>query len=183
LIPFYTVQRELAEKGIDYVETKNVVNLEWIGDKKPVQHCDPEIRSFLARLLPKARYLHIVRDPRAAVASAMNAISQWGGGVPDYWRKGPNHILERWVIHEEWVEQAKAQDQLHIMTMRLEDLTANPLETMEGVFRFLGIEMPDTTAGEIKNRVRPDPNRKYSSFILPDSEKASRMMQIYGYKE
>src|SRR5690242_10841572 len=35
----------------------------WSGDKKPVQQADPEIRPFLRRHFPDAKYIHIVRDP------------------------------------------------------------------------------------------------------------------------
>src|ERR1041385_545131 len=72
----------------------------WMGDKKPVQQSDPEIRPFMSKQFPAARYIHIVRNPAAVVASKIKAARHWKE-VPNFWREKPEQILERWARSEE----------------------------------------------------------------------------------
>lgn len=124
--------------------------LAWIGDKKPVQHSDPELRAFLHSHFPNARYIHIVRHPRAVVASKIKAAKSWGGIAPQYWEKTPQDILERWAIHEEWVLQAKALGAHPIYTLRLEDLCQEPSKKTAELFNFLELEMPTGITDQIR---------------------------------
>lgn len=152
----------------------------WLGEKKPVQQCDPDLRPFMLEHFPRSRYLHIVRDPRAVVASMTEAARSWPV-VPEYWKGSPAQVLERWAIHEEWVLQAKATEQAPILTFRFEDLCAQPAETMQRVFQFLDLDCPASVADRIRGEVQPDPNRKWGEFALPSSPRAEAIMARYGY--
>lgn len=178
---FFSIQEHLMNHGSAVQQPHRKTNLAWIGDKKPVQHSDPEIRASMRAWFPHARYIHLVRDPRAVVASAVEAARTWNRGVPQYWRQLPEDVLERWVIHEEWVLQAKSLETSPIHTLRLEDLCEEPVKKMAELFDFLELETPPGIAESICQLTNPTPNRKYESFNLPISPRAARIMQCYGY--
>jgi hypothetical protein len=153
--------------------------LAWIGDKKPVQHVDPEIRPFLRAHFPHARYIHLVRHPRAVVSSMLSAAASWAR--VEYWRGDASAVLERWAIHEEWALAAKDEDKLPVFTLRLEDLWEHPVRKMSELFGFLGLEMPPGLPDEIRRRNRGGQNDKYASFVLPEVSRADEIMQRLGY--
>jgi hypothetical protein len=154
--------------------------IKWVGDKKPVQQADPEMRPFILQHFPDARYLHIVRHPRAVIASKLEAVKNWPV-VPEFWKKSPEFILDRWALHEDWVLQAKATEKSPIHTLRFEDLCMHPVETMEKVFAFFDLNLPGTAADRLRKDVQPNPNQKYDSFSLPHSNHARKIMDIYQY--
>jgi hypothetical protein len=154
--------------------------IKWIGDKKPVQQSDPELRPFIQKHFPDARFLHIVRHPRAVIASKLEAVKSWPV-VPDFWRKRPEFILERWACHEDWVLQAKATEKSAIHTLRFEDLCRRPVEMMEEVFGFFDLTLPGTAADFLRQNVQPNPNQKYDAFGLPELKSARRIMELYQY--
>jgi hypothetical protein len=165
----------------DYPQKKN--NLTWIGDKKPVQYSDPEIQSFLNDLFPEARYIHLIRDPRAVVASMTEAASTWGSqSVPEYWRETSEQILERWATHEEWVLQVKSRLPDKIHTIRLEDLPEDPLRIISETFAFLDLESSPEIEELVANWVRKNPNERHASFDLNISPRAYQIMRSYGYE-
>ena len=103
---------------------------------------------YLNAIFPDALFIHVVRDPRATVASLLN-VSWWPdlpiwsrdaitprewqsqGGNPvelatDFWIAEVSRILDdKKVLAERYVE------------IRYEDLTAEPRSTMDGVLEFL----------------------------------------------
>jgi sulfotransferase family protein len=174
---FVQVQEQLRLSASAEVAGKSP---SWLGDKKPVQQSDPQLRPFLRQHFPQARYLHIVRDPAAVVASKLKAARQWKT-VPDFWKDEPDRILERWAIHEEWVQQAKATEDPELLELRFEQLCRQPVEIMAEVFQFLDLDMPGEIADQIRRKVQVDPNRKYETFEVHPSECAKKMMQFYGY--
>lgn len=156
-------------------------DLAWTGDKKHAQHLDPAVRQFLQTHFPEARYVHVIRHPRSVVASTMEAARRWSE-KPEYFNGLAEQILEQWAAHEEWVLQAKAREASPILTVRLEDLWSQPVETMSGVLHFLDLEMTGAYAGLARQLVyRKDPNLKYASFPLPEVPRARPIMELYGY--
>ncbi|MEA4909322.1 MAG: sulfotransferase domain-containing protein, partial [Anaerolineaceae bacterium] len=121
---------------------------------------------------------HIVRHPKAVVASMVEASMKWGRVA--YWHQSPEKILERWAIHENWVLDAK-QEGHPIHTIRLEDLSLHPMTSMKSVFEFLGLEIPEQVAQVIVEDTNPDPNSKYASFHLPHNDNAEQLMKYYNY--
>ena len=99
-----------------------------------------------------------------------------------YFKGLTEQILEQWAIHEEWVLQAKQQDDSAILTVKLEDLWSDSVTTMTEVLRFLDLKMTDGFADLITQIVYPkDPNIKYASFALPEVPRARRIMELYSY--
>jgi len=152
----------------------------WIGDKKPVQHCDPEIRPFIQQHFPDARYLHIIRNPNAVVASKQSSAKHFRS-PPGYWQESPVAILKRWAIHEEWVLQARASQSIPLLSLKFEELCQQPAEQMRRVFDFLGLDMPGRIARKIAREVRRNPNKKYDSAVIPDIHLAREIIEFYRY--
>jgi len=155
----------------------------WLGDKKPVQHCDPEIRAFLRENFPDAKYLHIIRHPTAVVGSMSEVATRWSSGVPPYWHGSPREILDRWTIHEEWVLDAKQVDLMPVHSLKLEDLALAPADTFRGVLEFLGLESSPHMEEVLKQNVRPSPNDKYRSLQLDFSARDRQVMAHYCYSD
>ncbi len=159
--------------------TKRAVS--WLGDKKPVQQCDPLIRPFLKMHFHNARYLHIVRHPTAAVASMSKSASRWTQGVPPFWTGSLNEILEHWTTHEEWVLDARHTDSMPVHSLRLEDLAAKPTDTFRSLLDFLELEMSPILESRVKEMVGTSPNEAYRNLRLEFSARDKRVMDLYGY--
>jgi hypothetical protein len=156
-------------------------DLAWTGDKKHAQYLDPDLQPFVRAHFPDARYVHVVRDPRGAVASVVEAARKWDV-MPDYFRGSVEEILERWAINEEWVLRMKEENGDAIFTVRLEDLWREPRAVAGRLLDFLELKTTDDFAAQIPQLIHPrDPNEKYASFALPEVPRASRIMEIYGY--
>lgn len=179
---FLSVQKYLMKYGSSVQKAFNKNRVGCLGDKKPVQHGDPELREFIKKNFTNGRFLHIIRHPRSVVRSMMCAAKKWTQGVPQYWKQTPMEILERWAIHEKWVLQEKSMRPNKIHTLRLEDLCKKPEEIMAGVFEFLGEEMLGHIAEHFEALIKINPNDKYDSFYLPSSPDADRIMDMYGYR-
>lgn len=155
--------------------------LAWTGDKKHAQYLDPELQPFIREHFPDARYVHVVRDPRGAVASVVEAARKWDV-MPDYFRGTTEQILERWAINEEWVLRMKEENGDAILTVRLEDLWREPHAVVDRLLAFLDLEPSAELADLIPRLIHPrDPNAKYASFALPEVPRATRIMEMYGY--
>ena len=153
--------------------------LAWLGDKKPVQQADPRVHAFLRERFADARYVHLVRHPRAVVASMIEAAGRWQV-APAWWKREPRRILERWAVHEEWALRAVALGDAY--GLRFEDLCRAPAETLGALFGFLGLDLPGETADRARAMVRRDSNRKHEAFALPSHPRADRLLERYGYR-
>ena len=155
--------------------------LKWLGDKKPVQQCDPDIRLYLREIFPQARYLHIVRHPGAVVASMVSAAQNWAEGVPDYWYQGREKIIQRWGIHEQWAIDARETDGLNVHTLKFEDLVCRPIDEMRKVFDFLELDSREADLSDQLAQIDPDPNRKYANSESFTTPAIREIMLRYGY--
>jgi hypothetical protein len=148
-----------------------------IGDKKPVQQADPAIQTFLQSHFPNARYLHIVRHPRAVVTSMLKA-QTWA--MVAYWSRGSTtSLLERWAVHEEWVLAIKARHP--VLTVRFEDLTASPATEMRRVFTYLGLPWSATLAAAVKALTVSRP-RVQPPDVPSSGDRVQHLMREYDYR-
>ena len=178
---FRQIQEQVMCQGSRLRTVPDERGLLWLGDKKPVQQCDPEIRPFLQQHFANARYLHIIRHPIAVVASMMVAARTWSRGVPPYWHGTADEIVERWAIHEEWVLDSKCVDQAPVHTVRLEDLTRAPAQTARALFEFLGMALPPSVIADLTSEVTEPPSGKPRDIRLNIPARAQRIMDRYGY--
>ncbi|MQA87837.1 MAG: hypothetical protein GEV03_25240 [Streptosporangiales bacterium] len=98
------------------------------GDKRPMydQHLDAIFAMF-----PDAQFVHLVRDPRATVASVRRV--GWSGGDV----VAPTELWGRSLRAVDAWRGRLAPDQL--LEIRYEDLVMEPRATMERVCGFLGL--------------------------------------------
>ena len=169
----FTREREVLDKRAE--------DLAWIGDKKHAQMLDPRVRSFLAEHFPDARSVHVVRDPRGVVASMQKAADEWFV-KPDFFSGSAEAILSQWADVEERVLEAKAAEAAPILTVRLEDVWADPHAEMARVLAFLDLDPDPAVERRIPKLVQAkDPNQKYAGAPLPEVPRARALMERYGY--
>jgi len=95
---------------------------------------------WLARLYPRARFVHVVRDPRAVVASLLR--QDWrdpATGEPVTWCTDAAAAARYW---REVVDTAHAQSVFalgRVLEIRYEDLVTTPEATMRSVLASLGL--------------------------------------------
>lgn len=109
-----------------------------VGDKTPEYITQVPL---LHSLLPEARFVHIVRDPRDHVLSMRNA-----------WGKNVLRAAFRWKQHiSKYCRDVDAGSPLQI-TVRYEDLLKFPLDTITTVCDFLELDFrPEMTSLEVSS--------------------------------
>lgn len=104
-------------------------------------------------LFPNCRAIHLVRDPRAVVASLLAASRRpWGAG----WAPStPRAAAARW---RECVERAEASGTRfgpdRFLRVRYEDLCAEPEASLRAIAEFMGLGEGDLAVGDIAAAAR-----------------------------
>lgn len=108
----------------------------------------------IAEVLPDARFIHMVRDSRAVVASLLRASREpWGRG----WAPGSTRAAaERWRSHVAAAEAFGERTPDRFMRVRYEDLLAAPAPELARVFDFLGLGSDPERLETIIDRQRFD---------------------------
>lgn len=109
-----------------YAESKGKEH--W-GQKTPrlVRHLP-----LLASHFPGARFIHLVRDPRAVVSSLIRS---------DVHRSTPWYGARRWVMDVRAGLEFEAQNPERIMRLSYEALVEDPEPKIEAIMEFLGLEL------------------------------------------
>ena len=97
--------------------------------------------SEIRELLPEARFIHLVRDPRDVVASLLAAAKTWGA---DWAPKSATAAAEMWVEHIHAVQEAArslSKDTFH--EVNYEKLSRFPEETLKNISKFLDLNWND----------------------------------------
>jgi Sulfotransferase family len=173
---FVAVQTSVMEKGNPWLPAQQKSGLQWIGDKKPMQHTDPELLMFLLQHFPEARFLHIVRHPFEVVASS-DRFNQTADG--DFWLGlSPEEKVERWAFHEQQVLQLHQTQPGRVHSLRYEDFCRRTEKELSGVFEFLQLDPDCHALREAARQTRPQ------SRVIPAmrcSAEATRIAAMYGY--
>ena len=90
-------------------------------------------------LLPSARLVHIVRDPRDVAAST--ATMRWGPSDPGQAARWTASVLAR------WAEVRAVVPPERVLEVRLEDLAAEPEAVLRQSCAFLGLDWHDALLG------------------------------------
>ena len=95
------------------------------------------IVGLLARLFPKTRIIHAIRDPRDVAVSCF-----MGGFNNDLypWTAKPEWIVVAWEQSRRLMEHWKRETDLPILDVRYEDVVTNPGEEFPRFIEFLGLE-------------------------------------------
>lgn len=96
---------------------------------KAIVDKNPSYAKFMPELIeifPEAKFIHLVRDPRAVIAS--NKIA-FGGKIP--------RITQSWLLLNGLIESKK--NALSFLTIKYEDLVKTPETSFELIFNFLNI--------------------------------------------
>ncbi len=138
---FGSVQTALMEEGTPWLAAQKKTDLLWIGDKKPMQHTDSELLTFILQQFPEAHFLHIVRHPFEVVASS-DKFNQTSNG--DFWLNlSPEEKADQWASHEQQVLLLRQILPARIHSLRYEDFCLNTEKELSDVFKFLQLE-PDS---------------------------------------
>lgn len=125
---------------------------------------DPQLTEHLSALkqfLPEARFIIIIRDPRAVVRSYIE--NAWGLGTNCY-----TGAL-RWL--REVREQLEFEQELpgKVIRVRYEDLILRQRETLERVCQFIGIDFDETMLDYANKKSFVSNNRQsVNTFRAPD---------------
>jgi hypothetical protein len=129
----------------------------------------------IMEMLPKARVLHIVRDPRDVVASLLSASRSWG----NHWAPGnARRASQMWNVHVQAVRQHQHQvprDQFY--EVKFEELYASPIPSLQRLQQFLGLEWD---AGAMQQAVAANTitaSRRGGGTVLSKGGELSRRTQ------
>ena len=100
------------------------------GDKTPI---NTQFLDKIVRVFPRAQFVHIVRDPRATVASYMQAGLKSLDESIDTWRNAVANVDA----------VARGLGPRGLLEIRYEDLVTKPEATVREVCGFLGLEYSD----------------------------------------
>ena len=150
---FTAVQTAVMEQGTPWLPAQQKTDLRWVGDKKPMQHTDPELLKFLLQHFPEARFLHIVRHPFEVVASS-DRFNRTADG--DFWLGlSSEEKLERWAFHEQQVLQFRQTLPGRVHSLRYEDFCRRTEKELSKVFEFLQLEPDPHALREAARQTRP----------------------------
>lgn len=143
LMRFYadTLQRHLyAEGGGRTVLSKNVFTA-------------PRVRS-LAERFPDARFVYVVRHPYEAIASCVNLFYvPWTAHSPEIeMRSEETQAVARWAI-DYYRRALSFRDEVppeRFALVRYEDLVADPVATVEGIYAHFGFEPSERYAARLR---------------------------------
>ncbi len=179
---FFRIQDHLMKNGSDVQQRRpGKSGLAWVGDKKPAQYADPELRQFILELFPDAHFLHVIRNPCAVYRSMKTAVQDWGT-VPDSWKGTAEDIFTQWLGREKWVQQARNEAAVPIHSMRYEDIVNSPVEQLRACFNWLGLDMTAELKGKIREMVRKPHSMNEPQPQMSAISGLEALMNQYGYK-
>jgi omega-hydroxy-beta-dihydromenaquinone-9 sulfotransferase len=162
-----------------------------MGEKTPAHLAYVET---LLEWFPDGRVVHCMRDPRAIYVSELRRRREHAVGFPYRQLAAVPSSLERFVllevawawaraIHRHRVLRRRYPDRYRLL--RFEDLVAAPVETLEGLCRFLGLELEPrmleqrvTSKGALVGRAGFDAEAadRWRSAIDPGAQAALQLL-------
>lgn len=98
--------------------------------------------SEIARLLPKAKIIHLIRDPREVVASLLAASKDWGR---NWAPRRASKAVAIWWQHVSAAERAATRlSHEQFFGIHYQDLYADPVSKLGEISKFLKIEWPES---------------------------------------
>ncbi len=101
----------------------------------------------LARMLPRARFVHIARDPAAVIKSNINMADRLGGfnlQDPPHTSETRARVVSEYLDSEDvYLRDSAALPSGSLVEIRYEDLVADPIATIERIYRELNLTLSD----------------------------------------
>ncbi len=149
---------------------------------------------FLLSIFPKAKFVHIYRNPYDILESTKNMRRKLSEHAKVY--SGPNQneitemVLRQYVeMMQSYFEQKDAIPEGSLAEVRYENLVQQPEKEIEQIYRKLNIVFSDTAGKNIKEYLISQKNYKKNHFDLSveDREKIRKMwgfaIEKWGYNE
>jgi Sulfotransferase family len=174
---FMAIQQRLMEAGTPFLPPQKKAGLDWIGDKKPFQHTDPQLLAFILEHFPDAHFLHIVRHP-FEVAMSSARFNETANG--DFWLGlSLEEKVARWTFHEQQVLRLRGKLPDRVHSLRYEDLCRRTEEELARVFQFLDLTADPAALREAARQTRPVAREVP---VIRCSAETARIAGDYGYR-
>jgi hypothetical protein len=129
----YAACRPIAEELYRQVSGTNP-HASLVVEKTPEHLLNAEL---IRAVLPEARFLHVVRDPRAVYASMQSALEQWA--YPGDFPTNPQtFVRRRWLRYLDAWERLEPAPEL-LRALRYEDLVADTAGELGAILRWLDL--------------------------------------------
>ena len=116
-------------------------------------------------MLPEARFIHLVRDPRDVVASLLRASKSWGQAWAP---SSAKEAARQWLRHVSAVQRAKEElGKEQFFEIRYEDLHRAPAEVLSRLVGFLELEWAPSAIEESIKTNSPEKIRAGKATPLP----------------
>jgi hypothetical protein len=173
---FLAIQQRLMEAGTPFLPPQTKADLRWIGDKKPFQHADPQLVTFMLEHFPDAHFLHIVRHPFSVALSSDRFNARRGG---DFWLGlSREEKVQRWTFHERQVLALRDKLPGRVHSLRYEDLCERTEEELSRVFAFLHLSAASDMLEEAVRQTRPVTRH---AAVIECCVATTRIAGGYGY--
>ncbi|MFC1885194.1 sulfotransferase [Thermodesulfobacteriota bacterium] len=173
---FFAFQSHLMENGSSWLPAMKKTCVSWVGDKKPFQYADPELKGFILDNFHEANFIHLVRHPFSVAASAAEFNKTPDG---DFWQGlSLEAMVGKWTENEKKVLQLKEDTRAHVIDIKYEDLCKDTGTELQRIFRFLDLNVDDTI---IKKAVRKTYYRKKNIPDIRLGQETLSIMELYGY--
>jgi hypothetical protein len=160
---------------------------------------------YLLKVFPDAVFINVVRDGRAVAYSLLNSDFWWGRKGPEGWRLGSlteeqNVLYEKhdkslvalagiyWNIIMNAVDKDIERFKPALINIKYEEFCENPMEIMNGVCEFCGLEMYDKFKKSVKKIKTKNMNYKWASELSAKdasilNDVTSKWCRQFGYIE
>lgn len=112
---------------LNYISMFSKQEIRLIGDKNPIYTI---FTADLLRIFPGSKFIHLVRDYRDNLHSHMTVFPV----------KNVPFLARKWKFYNEEAERLKKQHPQSVLTVRYEDLVADPVMQLKMVCEFLNVE-------------------------------------------
>lgn len=132
--------RWLFVDAFQRIITRGQEHVYWLDKTSRNVHCFKHI----AERFPQAALIHVVRDPRDVVLSLRThprVSRDWGRPRYTHWRQPWEACINRWELAVN--DAMTASDSTQLVTVRYEDLVADPRSTLKSLCDFVDIEFAD----------------------------------------
>lgn len=104
--------------------------IRFIGDKNPIYTV---FTKDLLRIFPRSKFIHLVRDHRDNIHSHMSVFPI----------KNVPYLAKKWVYYNSTIEELKLALPSDVLTIKYEDLAAEPARQLRIICSFLGLTYHD----------------------------------------